>query len=320
MDKGMFSILVFSGLFSCALHAKDHVYHFIQEAKTWSEAQQFCRKAYADLVSIDSIQDLKRLEQLVDVNNSMVFLGLHREWHWSLSDHIDFTQGEKPYLNWADGHPTNQQCAFMGLDGKMFSGDCNSRMRFSCNNVDPNSIEKYTYEENSKTWNEAQAYCRRMDTELAIVRNPLENNELIGRVTHVSPFWIGLKKMLWMWSDGSYPSFVHWDPAQSLPASLDCALLDVRKVCLGMEETDCNNAFPFLCYSVPKWKYTVRVKLSPNNSLLNMTDVDVRTSILEMVKERLKNNGNEPMSVDWVRVPEKEDNQPREIIEEGCLK
>ena len=61
----------------------------------------------------------------------------------------------------------------------------------------------------SKTWSEAQAYCREKYTDLAIINNNLDMNRVVDKMENVyNDFWIGLYEgvVTWRWSlsDKSY--------------------------------------------------------------------------------------------------------------------
>lgn len=96
----------------------------------------------------------------------------------------------------------------------------------------------------SMNWTGAQTYCRKRYTDLARVRNQLENEQLQGNVIN-SATWIGLDKMSWMWSDGSETSFVPWKPLQPLHTELsDCSAFDIRNRFNGMISVNCDNKVP----------------------------------------------------------------------------
>ncbi|XP_068612210.1 macrophage mannose receptor 1-like [Brachionichthys hirsutus] len=180
MEKGVLSILVLSGLCDCTLYPHQYVYHFISEAKTWSEARQYCRTTHVDLATVNDLQDLERVNGLTAAGNPFVFLGLHKGWDWSLSPSDDYMAGEPAYWNWASGQPGgDHRCGSMGPTGELFAADCGVKMNFSCYVASAKEISlRFTLEEDAATWAEAQAYCRRTHTGLARVRNQFENEEL----------------------------------------------------------------------------------------------------------------------------------------------
>uniref|UniRef100_A0A3B1JTF5 C-type lectin domain-containing protein n=1 Tax=Astyanax mexicanus TaxID=7994 RepID=A0A3B1JTF5_ASTMX len=74
-------------------------YHLITENKTWYEAQSYCRKNYADLVSIRD-QEQNEAVKIAGMKSSGFFwIGLLRDdWEWA-------DGGRSAYRNWEDGQP-----------------------------------------------------------------------------------------------------------------------------------------------------------------------------------------------------------------------
>uniref|UniRef100_A0A3Q0T7B0 C-type lectin domain-containing protein n=1 Tax=Amphilophus citrinellus TaxID=61819 RepID=A0A3Q0T7B0_AMPCI len=97
----------------------------------------------------------------------------------------------------------------------------------------------------SKTWDDAQSYCRKYHTDLASVRNQFENEKL--RKMMVDSFtWIGLYRNSWKWSDGSAYSFTSWAPSNpSLPVTASCGTIFGGK----WFNIDCSQYWYFVCYT-----------------------------------------------------------------------
>uniref|UniRef100_A0A672LM59 C-type lectin domain-containing protein n=1 Tax=Sinocyclocheilus grahami TaxID=75366 RepID=A0A672LM59_SINGR len=81
---------------------------FINNAKTWSNAQKFCRENYADLSTIDSQEELLRFKndsknQTADSTHSWVGLSkpsANGKWVWS-------DGSEEISMTWRTGQPDN---------------------------------------------------------------------------------------------------------------------------------------------------------------------------------------------------------------------
>ncbi|CAB1444485.1 unnamed protein product [Pleuronectes platessa] len=67
-------------------------------------------------------------------------------------------------------------------------------------------LHQYHFVSDTKTWTEAQSYCREKYTDLATVENPEEIkklNDTVSTAGYSSEVWIGLHRHPhWKWSDG----------------------------------------------------------------------------------------------------------------------
>lgn len=105
------------------------------------------------------------------------------------------------------------------------------------------ALSSFTLVNESKTWKEAQRYCRGHYTDLASVRNQTEN-DLIKMTSKDQPTWIGLYRDSWKWSDGSPTSVLYWntnEPSGSISSS--CVILNEGH----FADYDCGAKFYFIC-------------------------------------------------------------------------
>ncbi|XP_037615508.1 L-selectin-like [Sebastes umbrosus] len=106
--KGSLFLLILIGQCSflvCHLYE----YHFIEETKTWEEAQKYCRAHYTDLATVFDMTDMTAMKRLRGNNQSEAWIGLRNHpdaegtWHWSLPG-MEFNKSE---TRWAKGEPNN---------------------------------------------------------------------------------------------------------------------------------------------------------------------------------------------------------------------
>lgn len=126
------SLALHTGLCHFTFSYQRPLYHFINNPKDWLTAQQYCRDMYTDLATITDEQDLEDLAGLVGSGGPFVYLGLYRDWGWSVSENDDYKVGEPAYWNWASGEPSVQSCASMSATGGWSAIPCNSTLSFVC--------------------------------------------------------------------------------------------------------------------------------------------------------------------------------------------
>uniref|UniRef100_A0A665UHN0 C-type lectin domain-containing protein n=1 Tax=Echeneis naucrates TaxID=173247 RepID=A0A665UHN0_ECHNA len=91
-------------------------YCHVDQPKTWTDAQKYCREKYTDLLSIESNDDL-RLMNSISVPTTWSWIGLHDDpkswkgvmgkdensWRWSATSETS----ENGFQNWAPTEPNN---------------------------------------------------------------------------------------------------------------------------------------------------------------------------------------------------------------------
>ncbi|XP_051236327.1 macrophage mannose receptor 1-like isoform X3 [Dicentrarchus labrax] len=246
--SGLFFLLLsstVSGLGSVVW--RTYTYH--ASHRTWEDAQSFCRRSnyHTDLASIYTQSEIDPL----NLKQHYSWIGLKRlynnTWIWS--------NGETDYFNnWENNEPHyNEDCAFVSYNTKKFHGGrCEGHLFFIChNNRYDNSILNlpnynyyfdYTFIPQSKTWSEAQQYCKDNFDDLATFRS--YNLDSAVNLQDF-PVWTGLHRdgEVWKWSAGllQYRKWASDEPRDNG----DC--VSISSVSKTMATQKCSDRFPFIC-------------------------------------------------------------------------
>ncbi|XP_062373263.1 macrophage mannose receptor 1-like [Sardina pilchardus] len=283
----MFFALLFSGFLSLT-SALSHQYHFVNESKTWSEAQSYCRANYTDLATLYDTDDVNALIQLASPTDS-AWIGLYADvlnsWRWSITDSSFYGPGETTYRNWASGEPNDRGgemvCVVMDSLGTWIDVSCETSRNFVCYGFFPLSSalsHQYHFVNEPKTWSEAQSYCRAKHTDLATLYNTDDVNALTQLGSQTGSAWIGLYDDLlngWRWSitDSSFygpgeTTYRNWDPNFGNPSNSNA-----NELCVEMFIDGTWNDFPctysvrsFVCYGVNDTYILITTKLSWNDA------------------------------------------------------
>ncbi|XP_036412350.1 macrophage mannose receptor 1-like isoform X2 [Colossoma macropomum] len=279
-------LLVISAPLSCQ-------YHYMNESKTWFEAQSYCRERYTDLATVDSMEEMKKLIVKVDPGyRSTVWIGLKRgnqtTWGWSMGNNT-FSK----YTNWASGQPNGDGWCGLINSGSWWDRSCDLNYTFICYNESSIPSQRYIHVQKQLTWRAAQRYCREIYTDLSSIRNAEENNQLNYTLDDT---WVGLFSDSWAWSDQSTSSFRYW--ADSEPGQTDkCVSVAVNDSARWYDE-DCSLKRNFVCQNYVKIQI-LRVKVSSNGKK-DLSEPEINAAILKQIEEKLKEKGiNGIIKVSW---------------------
>ncbi|XP_039532865.1 C-type mannose receptor 2-like [Pimephales promelas] len=307
MDRSVFVLLLLSGLFWSS-SALSRQYHYINVRMSWPEAQSYCREKYTDLATVDTMDDVNRLVNIVDAGYSgSVWIGLKRgtqtRWAWSNGENIQ-------YINWNSGQPNeNADCASI-LSGSWFDTNCSSDRYFVCYKEN----NGYTLENTAKTWSDAQSYCRHYHTDLPTIHSSEENQQITQILLSEYYIWIGLFQDSWEWSDKWSRFFRNWaagQPSQT-SGSGDCVGMSTTNSGKWAHES-CDLQQPFICYGEERRKQIVRLTFSCNGEC-TLNDPSRQTAILNQISDKLKILGLESDSEITWRKEEGEEVFHEEII------
>uniref|UniRef100_A0A3B3VKT4 C-type lectin domain-containing protein n=1 Tax=Poecilia latipinna TaxID=48699 RepID=A0A3B3VKT4_9TELE len=196
--KGIF---LYFNFLCCFIDCQLYQFHYINEAKNWTEAQQYCREKHTDLVTVTNMKDMKRLINISAGDQSGAWIGLFSEpefkrtWHWSQSEVSN-----------------SGQCAMTEFDGggRWRNENCDERKPFICYD------DKYILINKNKTWEDALIYCRDHHDDLVTITNMDQQRAVQQEAQFASTdyVWMGLSYActldLWFWVSDEVVRYKNW--------------------------------------------------------------------------------------------------------------
>uniref|UniRef100_A0A671LGX3 Macrophage mannose receptor 1-like n=1 Tax=Sinocyclocheilus anshuiensis TaxID=1608454 RepID=A0A671LGX3_9TELE len=268
-------------------------YHFINENKTWTEAQRYCRENYTDLATVDNMTDMNELKKSVNGGGfQFVWIGLQRtgrdEWRWS--------SGEPAlYLNWATGQPEGTDDCAMMLNGEWHDLPCSAARQFICYNTNTGLV----FVNQLKSWRNAQSYCRQNHIDLVSVRNQNESEQVEKIISDNnksgSYVWIGLFRVRdsWQWSDQSNSSFRYWNSGEpnNVGGHEDCTVTEPNAQG-RWNDISCTKQFPLVCHEDKlivirenlTWAEALRYCRQNHVDLVSVHSEEIQHRVMNVVK------------------------------------
>uniref|UniRef100_A0A8C1B8Y2 Si:ch211-225k7.5 n=1 Tax=Cyprinus carpio carpio TaxID=630221 RepID=A0A8C1B8Y2_CYPCA len=210
MEQTLYFILLLIALCSVS-ECVQRQYHFINEMKTWTEAQRYCREKYTDLATADNMNDMNELKNYEE----RVWIGLQKtdrgEWQWS-------DQSKSSFRYWKSGEPNNvggnEDCTAVekNTQGKWIDITCNKHYHFVCHE------DKLIVIRENLTWSEALRYCRQNHVDLVSVHSEEIQRRVMNvvKLASTAEVWLGLRYShilgVWYWVSGETVCYQNWAP------------------------------------------------------------------------------------------------------------
>lgn len=119
-------------------------YHYVQMSKTWAEAQSYCREMFADLATVENVEESNRLMSILQGSSTSAWIGLRDDltrWKWSMGN-TDFSTG-KDFNNWKLDEPDNynsmENCTVVTDNGWWRDLECLNQYPAVCYDGEKNS-------------------------------------------------------------------------------------------------------------------------------------------------------------------------------------
>uniref|UniRef100_A0A3P9NMM1 C-type lectin domain-containing protein n=1 Tax=Poecilia reticulata TaxID=8081 RepID=A0A3P9NMM1_POERE len=247
----------------CFMDCQLYQFHYINENKTWTEAQQYCREKHTDLVTVTNMKDMKRLISILPKYWRGAWIGLYyqangnRKWHWSQSE-VKFNESEK---NWNTNEPNDatgwQNCGIIWKNLKWGDISCNDPQYFLCYE------EKYILVKENKTWEDALTYCRDHHHDLVTITDMDDQRWIQEKVKVASTgyVWMGLSYActldLWFWVSDEVVSYKNWASGEPMDDCDMSGAMETRGKHQWRKKDD-TEKFNFIC-SIMKRKYLKNV-------------------------------------------------------------
>ncbi|PWA19836.1 hypothetical protein CCH79_00015832 [Gambusia affinis] len=230
-----------------------------------------------------------------------------KTWYWSQSE-VEFNKSE---TNWnpSTSEPNDvggvENCGFMLNTLKWGDLSCNTLSIFLCYSaffasvfsfrcIETSGSKTFHLIQETKTWLEAQSYCREKHTDLASGMEQLQDEEVQKEISSTGSYiFIGLFRDTWRWSDGSSFSFRHWNLKfdNQIINSGQCAMTVFDDGGRWKNE-NCNERKPFICYDDKvilikekmNWEEALHYCRDHHHDLVTITKMDDQRWIQEKVK------------------------------------
>ena len=122
-----------TGLDSVSSHMPRR-FHFVNQLKTWDEAQEHCRTEFTDLATVENMSDMTTMTNGTD-GYEMAWIGLRKDtWMWSLQDK-NVSLEETNFKSWGKNEPNNHEgkedCVAL-KKGYWYDVNCDANFFFIC--------------------------------------------------------------------------------------------------------------------------------------------------------------------------------------------
>ncbi|CAL9687130.1 unnamed protein product [Knipowitschia caucasica] len=310
----MFSSLGHGTIFFTFSHELIEEYYFINQSKSWSEAQQYCREHFTDLATIEREEDLSRVHIPA---GQVAWIGLHDDpaawfqvmtnasnsWRWSV------TGATSPggFQNWKTVNPdkwAGKEACVIIQNSQWVDILCTTKVFCLCFEVQSGVKQFFLLNDISRTWLGCQSVCRQNYTDMAQIESAEENQAAGAGLLYNT--WIGLYRNIWLWSDLSNSSFRNWKLGSPKNENNNEHCVHMNEDG-QMQDDTCSEPQKFICHGVKQRRSVLQTQMRIQTDV-DLSDAAVSEQLLKLLQERLQEKiPGTDFKLRWSKAPEKKD-------------
>ncbi|GAA6085125.1 C-type mannose receptor 2-like [Tachysurus ichikawai] len=247
--KAVLSILLLAAMTGASTHLRWKKYIFVNLQRNWTDAQEYCRKNYVDLSSIETEEELNQFQSDINIQcSSDCWIGLSRI-------------PQMNFINWSDGNllefsywssdesftDYSKNCVY--IHNHWHSDSCNHSLNLVCYTW----VYSLVVVQEMKTWEEALNYCRTKYSGLVSLFTDSDHAAVNNKTDEIltSVFWTGLHFLdgSWFWVNSTQNEeeenriFMPSCPAPRYRCGAQSTKSNV------LENRDCEEKMNFVCYN-----------------------------------------------------------------------
>ncbi|KAL6491170.1 hypothetical protein MHYP_G00015150 [Metynnis hypsauchen] len=228
MSSALYLVLLFSALWTLSFCGTRQFY-VVNESKNWTEAQNYCRGNFTDLVTIENQEEMNALIAFLNGTAGLSWIGLRQDVQQKNASWIWSDGSNSTYRNWDTGEPNNpvgDNCVQLWKSPEYRWNDagCQNSNPFICYKEElPLILINQT-----KTWREALSYCTENHVDLVSVHTEEIQHWVETAVYYASTanVWMGLRHTctlsFWFWVNGVSICYQNWAPGNGTGVE-DCS-------------------------------------------------------------------------------------------------
>ncbi|KAL7875535.1 hypothetical protein AOLI_G00104980 [Acnodon oligacanthus] len=231
MSSALYLVLLFSALWTLSF-CWTRQFYVVNEKKTWTDAQNYCRETFTDLATIESQEEMNAVIALVKRTEGNFWIGLRQKgqqstavinqsWNWSDGSNSSYTYWDDKEPNGGVGVYCVQLWKSPGY--RWNDAGCQWPGPFICYKELPLILINQ-----NKTWREALRYCREKHVDLVSVHTEEIQSWVESAVYYASTanVWMGLRHTctlsFWFWVNGVSICYQNWAPGNGTGVE-DCS-------------------------------------------------------------------------------------------------